>query len=156
MARLQAEADGKPFDYSGLDPSWTLQASIFERRKAVYDAKMDNFDRQHDELSSLISRSQSDADGYRQSLAVAASIEKMRKQLEAKQVGSRLNTLLAEDNTAEMSRALANAEQTAEAAKRQQAGVAAERDGYIQSWRCGCIAEPVGQRARECPMPVNC
>lgn len=135
VARLKAEADGKAFNYDGLDPSWTLQASIFERRKAVYDAKIENFDRQHDELSSAISRSQSDAEGYRQRLAVAASIEDMRKQLEARQVGSRLNTLLAEDNRAEMSRALGNAEQTAEAAKLQQAAVAAERDGYIQGWR---------------------
>ncbi|ARP68529.1 secretion protein (plasmid) [Mesorhizobium sp. WSM1497] len=135
VARLKAEADGKPFSYDGLDPSWTLQASIFDRRKAVYDAKLSSFDRQSDELSSVISRSQSDADGYRQRLAVAASIERMRKQLEARQVGSRLNTLLAEDNWAEMSRALGNAEQTSEAAKRQQATVAADRDGYIQSWR---------------------
>ncbi len=134
VARLKAEADGKPFNYTGLDPSWTLQASIFDRRKAVYDAKLNGFDQQNDELSSVISRSQSDAAGYRHRLAVAGSIEKMRKQLEEKQVGSRLNTLLAEDNTAEMQRALANAEQTSEAARRQQAGVAAERDGYIQSW----------------------
>lgn len=135
VARLKAEADGRSFTYDGLDPSWTLQASIFERRKAVYDAKLDSFDRQGDQLSSVISRSQSDAEGYRQRLAVAGSIEQMRKQLEVRQVGSRLNTLLAEDNTAEMSRALTNAEQTSEAAKRQQAGVAAERDGFIQSWR---------------------
>ncbi|QKC85262.1 HlyD family type I secretion periplasmic adaptor subunit [Mesorhizobium sp. NZP2077] len=135
VARLKAEADGQAFNYDGLDPSWTLQASIFERRKAVYDAKVENFDRQRDELSSVISRSQSDADGYRQRLAVAGSIEDMRKQLEKRQVGSRLNTLLAEDNRAEMSRALGNAQQTAEAAKLQQAAVAAERDGYIQNWR---------------------
>lgn len=135
VARLKAEADGKAFNYDGLDPAWTLQASIFERRKAVYDAKLENFDRQGDELSSVISRAQSDAVGYRQRLSVAASIQQMRKQLEERQVGSRLNTLLAEDNSAEMSRALGNAEQTAEAARRQQAAVAAERDGYVQGWR---------------------
>ncbi|TIP52980.1 MAG: HlyD family type I secretion periplasmic adaptor subunit, partial [Mesorhizobium sp.] len=135
VARLKAEADGKPFIYDGLDPSWTLQASIFDRRKAVYDAKLESFDRQSDELSSVILRSQSDAEGYRQRLAVAGSIEEMRKQLEVRQVGSRLNTLLAEDNSAEMSRSLSNAEQTTEAAKRQKAAVAAERDGYIESWR---------------------
>ncbi|TPK75679.1 HlyD family type I secretion periplasmic adaptor subunit [Mesorhizobium sp. B2-4-12] len=135
VARLKAEADGKVFNYDGLDPSWTLQASIFERRKAVYDAKVENFDRQRDELGSVISRSLSDADGYRQRLAVAASIEQMRKQLEARQVGSRLNTLLAEDNRAEMSRSLGNAEQTAQAARLKQQAVAAERDGYIQGWR---------------------
>jgi HlyD family secretion protein len=135
VARLKAEADGKPFSYDGLDPSWTLQAAIFDRRKAVYDAKLESFDRQRDELSSVISRSQSDAEGYRQRLAVAASIEKMRQQLEERQVGSRLNTLLAEDNSAEMSRSLKNAEQTTEAAKRQQAAAAAERDAYVQNWR---------------------
>jgi hemolysin D len=135
VARLTAEADGQTFNYNGLDPSWTLQASIFERRKAVYDARLVNFDRQRDELSSAISRAQSDAVGYRQRLKVAASIEQMRKQLEERQVGSRLNSLLAEDNWAEMSRALGNAEQTAEAAMRQQAAVAAEREGYIQGWR---------------------
>ncbi|TIR46154.1 MAG: biotin/lipoyl-binding protein, partial [Mesorhizobium sp.] len=118
VARLKAEADGKEFNYDGLDPSWTLQASIFERRKAVYEAKLENFDRQSDELTSVISRAQSDAAGYRQRLSVAASIEQMRKQLEERQVGSRLNTLLAEDNSAEMSRALGNAVQTAEAARR--------------------------------------
>ncbi|TIU81908.1 MAG: biotin/lipoyl-binding protein, partial [Mesorhizobium sp.] len=88
VARLKAEADGKEFNYDGLDPSWTLQASIFERRKAVYEAKLENFDRQSDELSSVISRAQSDAAGYRQRLSVAASIEQMRKQLEERQVGS--------------------------------------------------------------------
>jgi HlyD family secretion protein len=66
---------------------------------------------------------------------VAASIEEMRKKLEATQSGSRLNTLLAEDNRAEMARALSNAEQTAEAARRQQAGVIAERDAFVQGWR---------------------
>jgi hemolysin D len=34
-----------------------------------------------------------------------------------------------------MSRALANAEQTAEAAKRQQSAIVAERDSYVEGWR---------------------
>jgi hemolysin D len=134
-ARLQSEASGETFSYGGLDPAWTMQASIFERRKAVYDAKMEHFERQSDELTWMISRSQSDADGYRQRLTVAASIEEMRKKLEVRQVGSHLNTLLAADNRAEMSRALANAEQTAEAAKRQQSAIVAERDSYVEGWR---------------------
>ncbi|RFC68292.1 MULTISPECIES: HlyD family type I secretion periplasmic adaptor subunit [Mesorhizobium] len=135
VSRLKAEATGQQFKYSGLDPAWTLQASIYEQRKAVLDAKVENYNRQRDELSSVIARSQSDADGYRRRLDVAESISQMRKKLEASQVGSKLNSLLAEDNSAEMSRSLANAQQTAEAARRQQGAVTAERDGYIQSWR---------------------
>jgi len=134
-ARLNAEVEGKQFSYAGLDPSWTMQSTIYERRKAVYDAKIEQFERQSDELDWMISRSHSDAEGYRQRLTVASSIEQMRQKLEAKQVGSHLNTLLAADNRAEMSRSLDNAERTAEAAKRQQAAVEAERDSYVQTWR---------------------
>lgn len=134
-ARLTAEAAGEDFSYGGVDPSWTMQASIFERRRAVYDARMEHFDRQSDELTWMISRSESDAEGYRQRLAVAASIETMRKQLEEKKVGSHLNTLMAADNRAEMARSLENASQTAEAARRQQEALVAERESYIQSWR---------------------
>ncbi|MGC4025472.1 MAG: HlyD family type I secretion periplasmic adaptor subunit [Mesorhizobium sp.] len=135
VSRLKAEAAEQPFKYSGLDPAWTLQASIYEQRKAVHDAKVENYERQREGLTSVIARSQLDAEGYRRRLDVAESISKMRKKLEASQVGSKLNSLLAEDNTAEMSRSLSNAEQTAEAARRQQDAVVAERDGYIQSWR---------------------
>ena len=67
--------------------------------------------------------------------ALRRIIEQMRKQLEAKQAGSRLNTLLAIDTRVEMERALANAEQTAEGAKRDQAALAAERDAFIRGWR---------------------
>jgi membrane fusion protein, hemolysin D len=59
----------------------------------------------------------------------------MRKELESKQAGSRLNTLLSMDSRAEMERALGNAQQTAEGAKRDQDALAAERDAYIRGWQ---------------------
>ncbi len=49
-----------------------------------------------------IARANSDAAGYRDRLAVAQSVEQMRKQLEKLQVGSQLNTLAAMDSRAEM------------------------------------------------------
>jgi hemolysin D len=135
VSRLKAEADGKPLAYSGNDPKWQLQASIYGHRTAQYDAKVDNYKHRLDELSASITRSQSDAAGYRERLNVAQDIEGMRKQLEASQSGSRLNTLLATDTRVEMERALANADQTAEGAKRDQAALAAERDAFIRGWR---------------------
>ena len=135
VARLTAEVEGKPFEYLGSDPDWTLQVTLMGHRKAVYDAKLETFDRQLDELTLVVSRARSDADGYRERLGVASSIEDMRKELEETQTGSRLNTLLAEDNRAEMARSLSNSSQTAEAAERQQAAVAAERNAFIQAWR---------------------
>jgi HlyD family secretion protein len=131
-SRLQAEADGKPFVYSGNDPNWLLQASIYGYRKAQFDAKMDNYTHKLDELTALISRAQSDAAGYRARLGVAQNIERMRKQLEAEQAGSKLSSLQASDARAEMERALSNANQTTEGAKRDQAALAAERDAFVR------------------------
>jgi HlyD family secretion protein len=134
-ARLQAEADGKSFVYTGTDPNWLLQASIYGHRKGQFDAKINNYKQRLDELSAVIARSQSDAAGYRERLGVAQNIEQMRKTLEAREAGSRLNTLLATDTRVEMGRALSNAEQTAEGAKRDQAALSAEQDAFVRGWR---------------------
>jgi hemolysin D len=134
VARLQAEAQGKPFSYTGLDPHWTLQAAIYGHRMAQLESKVENYRQRLDELSSKIARAQSDAAGYSERLGVAANIKGMRKELEAKQVGSRLSTLLAVDNRAEMGRALANAQQMIEGATRDRDAMKSERDGYVQAW----------------------
>jgi hemolysin D len=133
-ARLQAEAQGKTFTHSGDDPSWQLQSAIYAYRIAEYQAKLDSFRHRADELAAAIARSNSDAAGYRERLTVAQSVEQMRKQLENVQAGSKLQALQATDTRAEMERSLANAEQTGEGAKRDQAALEAERTGYIQGW----------------------
>ena len=135
VARLQAEADGKPFDYTAHGPDWAVQGDIYEHRKAQYAAKIDGYVRKLDELTAVISRSQSDADGYKQRLALAQSVEEMRTQLQAAQVGSRLNTIAAMDSRAELARSLANAQQTAEVSQRDYSAMVAERDGFIQGWQ---------------------
>ena len=135
VARLQAEAGDKPFTYTGTDPDWILQASIYAHRKAEFDSKLDNYQHRLDELAAVTSRAESDAAGYRERFGVAQNIEVMRKQLEAVSSGSKLNTLMATDSRAEMARALANSEQTAKGAKLEQAALASERDAYIRGWR---------------------
>ena len=135
VARLQAEAEGKPFAYVGPDRDRMLQASLYAHRKAEFDSRIQNFGQRYDGLASVIARAVSDSAGYRERLAVAQNVKQMRKELEAKQLGSRLNTLAAMDTNAEMTRALANAEQTAVGARRDQAAILSERDGFIQGWR---------------------
>src|SRR5271167_4371006 len=68
VARIQGEAENKPFDYSGLDPDMALQGAIYAHRKAEYTAKVEGYARKFDELAAVISRSQSDAAGYRDRL----------------------------------------------------------------------------------------
>jgi len=58
----------------------------------------------------------------------------MRRELQQKAVGSKLNTLTAMDNTAEMERNQQSAEAQAGQGARDLAAQVAERDGYVQSW----------------------
>jgi HlyD family secretion protein len=58
----------------------------------------------------------------------------MRRELERMQVGSKLNTLAAQDNRAEMQRNLQGATDQENSAERDLSAMVAERDGYVQSW----------------------
>ena len=133
-ARLQAESSSQSFSYKGADANRALQAAIYDQRKAEYEFKLEGYKQKIDGLVSTIARSESDAAGYRDRLAVAQNLENMRRELERLNVGSKLNTLAAVDNRAEMARNLAGALQTAETAKRDLAAMIAERDGYVQQW----------------------
>jgi hemolysin D len=144
VTRLRAEADAKPFNYSGNDPNWLLQAAIHGHRVAEFDAKLQNYRNRADELNATISKAEADATAYRERLQVAESVEQMRKQLAQSEAGSRLELLKASDARAEMARALANAQQTEEGAKRDLAALMADRDGYIQGWNAD-VSEKLAQ-----------
>ena len=134
VSRLQAEVENKPFAYSGLDPNLSLQAAIYAQRQAEYNYKLENYKQKADSLIATIARAKSDAAGYQDRLQVAQDVENMRRQLEKLQVGSRLNTLAAIDNRAEMSRNLASAKEAIVGASRDLAAQIAERDAYVQNW----------------------
>lgn len=134
VARLSAEALSKPFTYVGSDPNWLLQAAISGHRRAEFKSKVENYRDRLEEYATAISRANSDAAGYRERLGFAQDVEQMRKTLEVRQAGSRLNTLLASDVRAEMARALANAEQTANKSKLNFAALGAERDAFVRGW----------------------
>ncbi len=71
IARLQAEASNRQFNYVGPDQDRSLQAAISAHRRAEFNATVSNYARKHDELDSMIARSQSDASGYTERLKVA-------------------------------------------------------------------------------------
>ena len=144
VARLRAEADAKPFNYTGNDPNWLLQIAIHGHRVAEFDAKLQNYKNRVDELNATILKAQADGAAYRERLQVAESVEQMRKQLAQTEAGSKLELLKASDTRAEMARALANAQQTEEGAKRDLAALMADRDGYIQGWNAD-VSEKLAQ-----------
>jgi hemolysin D len=146
VARMQAEVEDRPFVYAGSDPHLALQSAIFAQRQSEYNYKIEGYRQKSDGLSAQIAKAMSDITGYQDRLNVAVNLEKMRNELDRLGVGSKLNTLQAQDSRAEMQRNLDSAIQTNNSAQRDLAALIAERDGYIQSWHAD-IAEKLAEAA---------
>jgi len=134
VARLTAQSAGKPYAPTDSSPSSTMQASIYQHDQAEFTLKSESYKQKISELGAAVAKADADVAAYRGRLAGAQEIETMRKTLEAQQVGSHLNTLLATDTRLEMQRSLADAIQASAGAKRDLAGMQAERDAYVQGW----------------------
>lgn len=144
VARMQAEVEDRPFVYSGSDPHLALESAIFAQRQSEYNYKLEGYRQKADSLTAQIAKARSDIVGYQDRLNVAINLEKMRNELDRLGVGSKLNTLQAQDTRAEMQRNLDSVIQTANGAQRDLAALIAERDGYMQSWHAD-IAEKLAE-----------
>jgi HlyD family secretion protein len=146
VARMTAEIDNRPFTYSGSDPHLALQAAIYAQRQSEFNDKLENYRQKADSLSAQIAKTQSDLAGYRDRLGTALALEKMRTELDRLGVGSKLNTLSAQDTRAEMQRYVDSSIQAGNGAQRDLGALIAERNGYIQSWHAD-IAEKLAEAA---------
>jgi hemolysin D len=134
VARMQAEVEQRSFQYSGTDAPMLLQAGIYAQRAAERKSKLEFYRQKIDALASTATRSTADAAAFRERLAVAQTVETMRKKLEALQVGSQLNALIATDSRLEIERSLSTAINTGVSAKAELGAMIAERDAYVQNW----------------------
>lgn len=132
--RYQAELDGKPFNYHGPDRDRSLQVAIYAQREAQYRYQMQTYQQDADSLEEQIAQANSDAVGYRSRLAVAQNVEQMRRDLEHMKVGSRLNTLAAMDDQAEMTRKLAASQEEVISTQRKLAALLATQEAFTQQW----------------------
>ena len=123
VARLQAEAEASRSTIAGSIPSWRCRPRFMPIERPSSTAKIENYARKFDELAAVISRSESDAAGYRERLGLAQTVEQMRKQLEARQAGSKLQHAAGDGHPRRNGAIAANAQQTAEGAKRDQAAM---------------------------------
>jgi HlyD family secretion protein len=134
VSRMQAEVGDHPFSYAGLDPNMALQAAIYGQRQAEYNFKLENYQQKLDSLGATLAKSRGDVAAFSDRLAYAKTLESMRIQLEHLNVGSKINTLSAQDTRAEMANNLASSQQQALGAQRDIAAMVAERNGYTQNW----------------------
>ena len=125
---------------AGNDPS---------QRPSERKSKREFYHQKIDALASTAARSATDATAFRERLLIVAqAVETMRKKLEALQVGSQLNALIATDSRLEIERSLSTAIKTGESAKAELAAMIAERDAYDQNWRVQ-VAEALSEGSRK-------
>ncbi|MDR3529041.1 MAG: HlyD family type I secretion periplasmic adaptor subunit [Rhodopila sp.] len=145
--RLDAEAEGRSYLGNGSPPS-QLQAMIFAQRHAERTAKLETYRQRIDSAKAKVAQTETDIASYAEEFRVAQTKEGMRKQLEQMQVGSRLNTLDAGAQRAEINRSLQAAFANNAAAKSDLDGLIAERDAYVQQIK-GETAQQLTEQGRK-------
>ncbi|MBP7335242.1 HlyD family type I secretion periplasmic adaptor subunit [Niveispirillum sp.] len=136
LARLEAEQTDTPLAVPG--PAETVaqtEYSIWKARQAERQARLAVFEQKILATNGQITSGLRDAEHYRSRLKVSEEIEGMRSELARKEVGSRLNVLIAQDSKAEIARNLSNSEQQVRTSRYSLESLQAEREAYLQEWR---------------------
>jgi HlyD family secretion protein len=133
VARAQAELANQDYNPTSTDVETLQQRALFVQRKAALDAQMSEYQQKIASLEQTAQRAETDMAGYRERLGIATDVASMRKQLEGMKVGSRLNTLSAEDTKLEMMRMLAYNEALARSSKSDLMAMLHERDYTLQN-----------------------
>ncbi len=132
--RLEAESEDRPYSGDGSQPS-QIQAMIYAQRHAEMQAKLENYAQRIAGLNVKLEQSSTDINSYVEQFRVAQTKENMRRELEHLQVGSRLNTLDADAQRAEVQRALQAAVAARKSARAELDGMIAERDAHTVQFK---------------------
>jgi HlyD family type I secretion membrane fusion protein len=135
VARLHAENDGKPYVASSKGPYETLQQAIWTQRQAEYNASLNDFAEREHAAQATLDGLQHDIELLHSRLGLAGDIEKMRTDLEKHDVGSRLNSLLAQDSRLQDQQALQSDEYNMASTKHTLESLRSQREVFIQQWQ---------------------
>ncbi len=135
IARLEAMASGSDYVPDLSNPASTAEAAIFMRRQSEFKAKLRNYSQQMASLKSDLMAEQASAAMYGGRAKLASTVHNMRMELQRDQVGSRLESLSAQDNLMEIERSQITAEQSAAGAQNKLDAMMSEEEGYIQNWK---------------------
>lgn len=134
VARRTAEAKGTDYQPDFSNPESVAQAAAFTQRQAEYKAQIDNYAQQIASTKADLAGYEAATTAYAQRLKYASDVQAMRLRLEQQQVGSRLNSLAAQDNVAEMQNQEATAIESANSARGKIASLEAQRNAYEKNW----------------------
>jgi hemolysin D len=135
VARLEAEADGRPFVPTTSDPYQALQLATWRQRQTDYRQSLNDFDARIAAGVTATAKADQDAAAYDQHLEVAADLEHRMEELEKTGYGATIKTLSARDTRIDAGRQLAQARNEAVQSSHETAALRAQRAVFITKWR---------------------
>lgn len=150
VGRLEAEIADRPFVPTNMSNAFEqLQAALWRDRRSQFRAQMDNYEERLNRLNTTIAKHRADQQLLSQRLSVITEVEGMRRELAKKEVGSRLNELMARDARLEIQRSIGLSDNTIIESQHEMQSVLAEREVFIQQWRNRLHEELVTARKEE-------
>lgn len=146
LARLGAELTGKPYQPDGDGLSGRLQARIHDMRRGQLAASLSSFDQKIAATESSLERARRELAYYGERLRLIREIEGMRTTLEAKQAGSRLQTIVASDARVDIERNVAVQEANLATAKHELAFLRSERETFEKKWSAAIVEQMVDKQ----------
>jgi len=132
--RLNAENHQVPYRPRVLSAGALVQEGLFAQRASAREAELRYYQGQIEAQRALLLQSDANIRQYAKETGVAVDVEKMRKQLEHDQVGSRLDTLAAVSARLETERQVLTFVQQEENARQTIAALKGQLDNYNQQW----------------------
>jgi HlyD family secretion protein len=133
VARLTAENAGRAYVSDGSEPS-QLQALLYQQRHSEWTFRMANYDQKIASLKVKVAQASAAEATLTQRLALAATVEGKRAELERLGVGSQLNRMAAQDTRLDYASQLQQARSDKAGGERDLAAQIAERDSFEQQW----------------------
>ena len=151
IARCEAELAGAPFGYTSLPQQdgvdyAALQRSLYDQRKSQFDSQIKNYDEQIALSRTTIAKLADDKAKSIERLVIASQVEKMYVSLEAKDLGSTLQTLTAKDSAIQMKKAIEFDQNSIEETQHQVEATAAAEKAFVDQWHAQTSEELVQSR----------
>lgn len=141
VAREEAEAADRPFNFANTEHVWKLQQDIYVKRQGEYAAQVHNYDEQINSTQALVDQYESDVRKYTVRVKIASDVEHIYQPMLDKGYVSQLQLMSATDNATEIGRLLADAKQQAESSMATVKSLRQQREEYIQQWHADTGAQ---------------
>lgn len=134
VAREQAQVSRSHYAASTATPYQALQAGIYQKQQAEYQASVANYDGQIHSAEALVAQYQGDVREYTKRLKIASDVENIYQPLLEKGYVSALQLMTATDSRTEMTRLLADARNQVDSNSQTMAALIGQKEAFIQKW----------------------